>query len=58
MVGFGVVKAGQVIETDLPIDNPNFETTSKSEQKRVGVMQEDRVVGLDPVTPIPKGEDK
>ena len=40
VIGVGLVKAGETIEVDEPLENPNFEQVNKAGKK----------VGVDPVT--------
>lgn len=41
IIGFGVVKPGETIESDTPIENPNLKLVSGK-----------TMVGIDPVTPV------
>ncbi len=34
VIGFGIVKAGDTIESEWPIQNPNFERVEKEESKK------------------------
>lgn len=45
VIGVGVVKAGETIEVDTPIENPNFVLVPEKGK---------RMVGIDPVTPQPE----
>lgn len=45
IIGVGVVKAGEVIESDTVIENPNFVLVPEKGK---------RMVGVDPVTPQPE----
>ena len=45
IIGLGVIKAGEIVETDIVIENPNFELV---------IEKGKRLVGIDPVTPQPE----
>ncbi len=36
VIGFGIVKAGATIDSEWPIQNPNFEPINKEETKKKG----------------------
>lgn len=45
IMNVGVVKAGEIIEVDFPIENPNLQLVTKKSES---------MVGIDPVTPKPE----